>query len=34
MNKSVKSSVCVSVVPDLMLATGILIQNNHFQVSM
>ena len=34
MNKSVKPLVCVIVMSDLMLATGILIQNNRYPVSM
>jgi len=34
MNKSVKPIVCVLVVSDLMLATGILTQNNRYPLSM
>ena len=34
MNKSVKPSVCVLVVSNLMLATGILTQNKRYAVSM
>jgi len=34
MNKSVKPSVCVYVVSNLMLATGILTQNKRYAVSM
>jgi len=33
MNKSVKPTVCVLVVSDLMLATGILTKNNRYPVS-
>jgi len=34
MNKSVKQLVCILVVSELMLATGILTQTNRYPVSM